>query len=151
MELAWEQKYLTKHGTRCNPREYRSPRVLGYFELNWPPGLVLDDGCAIANAAAGDEVHDLEPNQITAARFAVDREIEQREVAQVVCELEPRSNGPDLPWQERTFLADQPPFVPRRALRSGCWKLDLDMVRSPSSPSTPCIGTTPTCAAYTSG
>jgi hypothetical protein len=47
-----------------------------------------------------------------------------RQVAQVVCELEPRANGPDLPWQERAFLADQPPLVPRRTLRSGCWKLD---------------------------
>jgi hypothetical protein len=62
-------------------------------------------------------------NQVTAAKLAVDREVEQRQVSQFVGKLEPGANGPDLPWQKRTFLADQRPLVPRRALRSGCWKL----------------------------
>jgi hypothetical protein len=48
--------------------------------LNWPSGLALDDGRAIADGATGDEVDDLEANQVTAAKLAVDGEIEQRQI-----------------------------------------------------------------------
>ena len=51
-------------------------------------------------------------------------EAEQRQVAQFVHELEPSTNGPDLPRQEWPFLTDQSALVPWKTLRSGCRKLD---------------------------
>ena len=53
-----------------------------------------------------DQVHNLEPNQVTSAELAVDCEVEQSQVAQVVGKLESGTNGPDLPWKERAFLTD---------------------------------------------
>lgn len=71
-------------------------------------------------------------------------------VAQTPGKFEPRSNGPELPWQERTFLAHESPLFHggHVSLVAGSWI--LDMLMSPSSPPTPSIGTAPTRGRYRS-
>ena len=47
----------------------------------------MDNRHTFTDVIADDEVHHLEPNKVTTAKLAVDCEVEQSQVAQVVCEL----------------------------------------------------------------
>ena len=124
VEPAWEKELATKHGGRCNPLDNRSSRVLRYFELNWPACLALDDRHAVSNCSGNNEIGHFEANKVATAKLAVDSEVEQHEVALIPGEFEPRTNCPDLPWQEWTFLANQSVLIPRWPRRCDYWKLD---------------------------
>jgi hypothetical protein len=52
---------------------------------------LLDDGRAVANASATDDVADPDLHEVAAAQLAVDSQVEQRPVAQslVLVEVEP--------------------------------------------------------------
>ncbi len=51
-------------------------------------------------------IRHFQANKITTAKFAVDSKIEQHKVARVPGEFEPRTNCPNLSWQEWTFLTN---------------------------------------------
>jgi hypothetical protein len=124
VEPAWKEELATKHGGRSDPLDNRSSRVLGHFELNWPASLALDDRHAVSNCSGNDEIAHFQANKITPAKFAVDCKVEQHEVPLIPGEFEPRTNCPDLSWQEWTFLANQSVLIPRRPRRSDYWKLN---------------------------
>ena len=94
------------------PTSDRGARLLGDFELDRPSGLPLDHGGAIAHPATGAHVVDLQRDEIAAAQLAVDREVEQGEVALSPLKLKPDPDRPDLLRLERAFLANQATLVP---------------------------------------
>src|SRR5690348_5511040 len=96
-----------------DPVSERGPRLFSYFELDRSAGLVLNHGRAIPHPAAEAHVIYPEGDQSAAAQLAVDRDVEQREIAAMVFELKPDPDCPDLLRLERTLLADQPTLVPR--------------------------------------
>jgi hypothetical protein len=63
------------------PRTHRLPGRVHQLELDWPIGLLLHDNGAIPDASARDYIADPDFDDVAAAQFAVDREIEQRSVA----------------------------------------------------------------------
>lgn len=77
----------------------------------------MDYRGTVADAVSDNEINDLQANEITAPKFAVNRKFEQRQIAEIASEFQPSTNGSDLLWQQRTFLAIQSSLVPRYALR----------------------------------
>jgi hypothetical protein len=57
--------------------------------LDRPPGLFLDDGSSFSNPAAGANIVTFELDEIAPSELAVDRKIEQGEVAFAVLQLKP--------------------------------------------------------------
>jgi hypothetical protein len=112
MKAAREQVLLgPKLGTGY-PIADRRPGLLGDLELDRPTGFLLNNSSAVANMPSHAYVVDPEPHKVAAAQLAIDREIEQGEVAAMVFELESDSDRPDLLWLKRALLADEPPLVP---------------------------------------
>src|SRR3979409_2049598 len=65
---------------------------------------------------AGAAILDPDGDDITAAKLAVDRQIEHREVANSAFDLELRPDRPDVFWSRRWLCPCQLAFVPRHAL-----------------------------------
>ena len=76
------------------------PRLLGEFEPDRAPRLLLADRRSIERVAVGGYVIDTHRNDITAAQFAVDGEVEQREIADAALELQPCPDRPDVACSE---------------------------------------------------
>jgi hypothetical protein len=96
---------------RGNPARMPEPgchRLSGVFrqlELDRPTCVALHDGCSVRDAALVADVERSKPNEIAATQFAVDSEIEQREVPEISGELQPDSNPPDLTELQGRFPA----------------------------------------------
>jgi hypothetical protein len=73
----------------------------------------------ISAITMGDVAH-AKRDQIASSQFAVDRQVEQREVADVAGELNTNVNGPDVAESERCLLSDELAFVPGFTTRMGC-------------------------------
>ena len=58
------------------------------FETHWPAGLLLTDGCAIHRITTRRHVIDANSDYVTAAQFAVDGKIEEREIALALSHLQ---------------------------------------------------------------
>lgn len=54
--------------------------LFGDFELDGPASLPLADGCAVHGIAVRGDILDLQAHDITTAKLAVDREIEQSQI-----------------------------------------------------------------------
>jgi len=73
----------------------------------------LHDGGSGPNAARQNHVSDAEVHKIATPQLAVDREIEQREIAYAVLVSELGPDGPNVFRLERRFGAHQESRVPR--------------------------------------
>ena len=70
------------------------PRGLGNLELNGPLGLLLQHDRPGCDADPVADVSDAQPDQVTGSKLAVDGEVEQRELAATVGELQADPNRP---------------------------------------------------------
>ena len=112
-ETAWEQILALASAEGGEPLADGRTGLLRNLELHRPASLLLNDGRAIANSPASKHVIDPQPDEISAPKSAVDRQIEHRKIASATLHLRPYSNGPDILWLQRPFLSDQPSPVPR--------------------------------------
>jgi hypothetical protein len=62
--------------------------------------------------AGGVDISNLELHKVTTSQFAVDGEVEQRQVSVVPGDLKANTNGPDMLGHQRSLLADDTAFVP---------------------------------------
>ena len=62
--------------------------LLAQFKSDRPPGFPLPNRCTIRRVAAGGDILDPNGYDITAAKLAVDRQIEHREVSDATFNLE---------------------------------------------------------------
>src|SRR5260370_11746648 len=90
--------------------------LLTQFKSDRPPSFLLSNRCAIRRIATGGDILDQDGDDVTAAKLAVDRQIEHREVANSAFDLELRPDRPDVFWSERWLCPCQLAFVPRHAL-----------------------------------
>src|SRR5262252_6521438 len=106
-EATQEQVLSTSAADLRQPVLNRRSGLLGDFELNRSPRLLLDHGAAVSAPATDADVIDFQADEITVAELAIDRKVEQREVAFEAFQLKPDPNCPDIFRLERAFLADQ--------------------------------------------
>ena len=72
------------------------PGLFGDLESYRLAGLLLPDRCALNGVSMRSNVLELESDDITTAQFAIDSEIEQRQVALAVCHLKLSADRPDV-------------------------------------------------------
>jgi hypothetical protein len=90
----------------------RLPGLLGDFKPDRSAGLALPDCRPTNTNAIWGNLLSSQPDDITAAQLAVDRQVEEREIAGLVGQLQPGANGPDMFGLQWWFLASQPSLVP---------------------------------------
>jgi hypothetical protein len=66
------------------------------LKLHRSMGLLLHDRRTHANLSSYADILNAETDQIASAQFAVDGEVEHRQVSRVCGELKARTDGPDL-------------------------------------------------------
>ena len=90
----------------------RLPGLLRQFKSDGPPGLLLPDRCSIDGIALGGNVLHLEGDDIASAQFAVDGEIEHRQIAGPSFDLQLGSDRPNMLGPEGRLRSDQLALVP---------------------------------------
>ena len=88
-------------------------------QLDWSLSFALHDHCPSQNLIAMSNVTDMQVDEVAATKLAVDRQVKQCEVTNVMSILEMYSNGPDVLWLQRGLLADQLAFVPGFSVLGG--------------------------------
>jgi hypothetical protein len=90
----------------------------GSSNSNWTGalGLLLYDHRTVSHATPSDEVADANPDEIAAAKFAVDGKVEQGSVAKSMLLIQHEADGPDLLRLQRPFCTELSPCVPCRSL-----------------------------------
>lgn len=69
-------------------------RPLGDFEADRPPGFTVDDRSAVLDPSGRIDVSDLQLHQVASAQIAVDGEIDARQLAGPLSNLEADSDRP---------------------------------------------------------
>jgi len=90
--------------------------LLAQLKSDRPSGFLLSDGCAIRCVPAGSDILDPYGYDIAAAKLAVDRQIEHREVASAALDLEFCPDRPDVFGSQRWLCPGQLSPVPRHSL-----------------------------------
>jgi hypothetical protein len=85
----------------------RGSGLLGDLELNRLARLLLDNGSAVSDPAAGTNIVHLQPHEIAASEFAIDSEVEQGEIAGAVLQPKPDPDRPHLLGLQRSLLTDE--------------------------------------------
>ena len=99
----------------------------GSSNSNWTGalGLLLYDHRMVSHATPSDEVATTprdatepfaNPDEIAAAKFAVDGKVEQGSVAKSMLLIQHEADGPDLLRLQRPFCTELSPCVPCRSL-----------------------------------
>ena len=132
---AWKHEPASEHLRGVHPDGHRIPCVLRQFELNGLTGFTLDDGDALFHLLAADQVPNGEPNKVTSSQFAVDGDVEKRQVTQIAGQFQSCTDCPNLFRQERSLLTDDAAFVPGPAFWRRCRKLNSrhDLPSNPPS------------------
>jgi hypothetical protein len=117
MKPTWKETGTSEHLGTTYPIPNGFTRIFRDLELHWSFRLALNNRDAVADPVSNNEIGNLQADKITATQFAVDCKIEQSQIPEIAREFEPGADGPDLLWQQRAFLANQPTFIPGYALR----------------------------------
>src|SRR5690606_13177208 len=88
-------------------------RLFSDFELNWRAGLALADHSARAHLIALHHVLDAQVHEVASTKLAVDRQIEERQIADPMRYLQSHADRPNFTRLQRRLLARHPPFIPR--------------------------------------
>jgi hypothetical protein len=88
---------------------------LRHLESDGLAGLTLAHIRPIDSVTVGRDVLDPQIDHVASAEFAIDGEVEHRQVADPACHLQFGADRPDMLRPERRLGADQFPFVPRFA------------------------------------
>ena len=110
---ARENEVVQGAAPALEPRAHCPSGRVYQLELDRSSGFLLNDDGAITNAPAGNYIPDSDTDHVTAAQLAINREVEQRTVAQPPVLVEPKPNSPDLLLFQSPFGTDQSPLIPR--------------------------------------
>src|SRR5471030_2780029 len=78
-------------------------------------GLLLSYRCTIRRVSSGSDIPDLDCDDVTATKLAVNRQIKHGKVAKATPDLELRPNRPDMFGSQRWLCPGQLALVPRPA------------------------------------
>jgi hypothetical protein len=94
--------------------------LFAQFKSDGPPGVFLSDRCSIRRAPSGFDILDADGDDVTATKFAVDRQIEHGKVASVAFDLKLRPDRPDVLGSQWRLRSRQLSLIPRHP-RLACW------------------------------
>src|ERR1700692_3516827 len=86
--------------------------LFAQFKSDGPPGFLLPDRCAIRRVSTGGDILDPDGDDVTAAKLAVDRQIEHGEVASSAFDLELCPDRPDVLGSQRRLRSRKLALVP---------------------------------------
>ncbi len=114
VKAAGPEAFGADHQWIREPCRDRLASPLGDLEPNRFSRLALDDRCALLDMAGRVDVCDHELHQVAAAKLAVDGEIEESEVSDLVRNLETDTDCPNMLGEQWALLADDASLVPCR-------------------------------------
>lgn len=113
---------VDRAATLLEPSQGAHSCWLEQFKLHRASGLLLHDHRARPDAATADEITYSDRHHVTATKFAVDGEVEQRSVAKPVLAIEPKANGPRLLRLQARFAPTiRPAFQALRSRPAGSY------------------------------
>jgi hypothetical protein len=95
-------------------------------------GLLLNDGCPVANGAAADQIADTQLHEVAPTLFAINGKVEQGPITQSPVLIEIETDGPDVARPERTLRSDILPSVPGAPFMHGGVKIGMSHSASPA-------------------
>jgi hypothetical protein len=116
IDPAREDEIVNRAAPTFKPGQQAGSGRLQHFELHGAAGLLLHDDRTRSDGAPADELADLHLHDVAPAQLAVDREIEQRAVAEPALSVELEPNGPNLLRLQGALGADNPAGIPRTAI-----------------------------------
>jgi hypothetical protein len=109
----WKQN-LPRLATAAAQISVEGPaRLLGQFEPHRPTGFPLAPVGAVDCVALRRHVIDTQCHEIASAQFAVDRQVEEGQIACTRLKVQLGSNGPDTPGSQWRPWPDDLALVPR--------------------------------------
>jgi hypothetical protein len=112
VDATWKEVDASVFWALVQPILHRRSGLFRNLKLNRTAGLALDDRRPVSDAAAGGKVIDPEADEVAAAQFAVNGEVEHRQITLAALHLKPDTNGPHFFRAKGTFLANEAAFVP---------------------------------------
>jgi hypothetical protein len=105
---------LVKRATApFKPLEQACASGLQELELHRATSLLLNDDGSLADAGSTDQLINLNLHEVATAKLAVDRQVEERAIAQALLLLKEEAHSPHLLWQERALSAELTANIPR--------------------------------------
>src|SRR5216683_2203590 len=93
--------------------------LFAQFKSDGSPSFLLSDRCAIGRVSASGDILDPNGDDITAAKLAVDCQIEHSQIASAAFDLEFRPDRPDVLGAQRRLCPRDLALVPRHSLGRG--------------------------------
>jgi hypothetical protein len=106
IDPARKRVVLDRAATPFEPSEKAGSYIVRDLELDGTTGLLLNDDRASPDLRSGDHIENSDVDQVTAAKLAVDCQIEQHTVPNASLAIEEKANCPKLLLGERTLCAD---------------------------------------------
>ena len=116
IDAAWEDEIIQRSATTLKPGEQAGPGVCEQLELHGTFRLLLDDHRPRSDLTAADQIADLHADDVATAKLAVDREVEQRAVANPSMLVQKEPDLPYLPRLQSSLCAYRPSSIPSGAL-----------------------------------
>ncbi len=79
-----------------DPGCYGTPGLFSYLKLNRAMGLLLHERSSRQDTGTQRNIPDMQLHQITAAEFAINRKVEQREVSDSMSKLQSNPDSPNF-------------------------------------------------------
>ena len=93
---AGEYKVVDRAASEFEPGEEVGLCVSCDLQLNWATGLSLSDRFSPSNFRAGNQIANLELDEIAASELPVDRQIEQGAISSTLLSIHEEAHGPNL-------------------------------------------------------
>jgi hypothetical protein len=103
IDAAWKHIVIQRAFTAFKPSQDTSAGGLKELKLDWSACLLLDDDGARTNPTTADEIADFDLDDVAAAQFAIDCEIEHGPIANTLHATQPEPDRPDLLEFQRTL------------------------------------------------
>ncbi len=140
VEPTWKHEAASQHFWTFDPVGNGITRVFSQFKLNWPLCFALHHRNTFAHLISVYEVAHLETYQIASTQLAIDRDIKERQISQIVCQFETRSDGPDLFGSQRALCPMMRPLFQARCLGVIAGSCTLGIFCPPYRPPNPSVG-----------
>jgi hypothetical protein len=112
---AWKQIVDGPQSPCPDPGFNALTSLLSDLELNRSLRLLLHDHCPRSDMATLADVFHEQPSQVTHPEFAINCEVEHRQLSDVRRHLQPSANRPDFRELQWWLLSSEPAFIPRHA------------------------------------